>query len=85
MLAGHTLDEQGSIPEGEVIVRLAAAVALEASNQMPEARVAVRKACDVVRSTAAKITDERLRESYLSRVAENARALELERTWAETR
>ncbi len=79
------LDEQASIPEGEVIVRLASAEALFSSGQPDDARIAVRKACDVVRNTAAKITDERLRECYLTRVSEDSRALDLERSWTETR
>jgi uncharacterized membrane protein len=56
-----------------------------AEGDTEEGEKALRQALRCVRSRAAEITDEAVRERYLRQVPENARVLELARQrWGET-
>jgi predicted secreted Zn-dependent protease len=76
------LEAAGQIEEGESLVRLVWAEALEANGRHDEAREAIGRAHARLMERAAKIGDEALRASFLERVAENARTLELAAAWA---
>jgi serine/threonine protein kinase/tetratricopeptide (TPR) repeat protein len=67
----------GGIEEGESVVRLAHAETLEAAQDKSAAKIALSEAVCRLRERAAKIEDPRLRESFLRRIPENARTLEL--------
>jgi tetratricopeptide (TPR) repeat protein len=69
------LDELGSMDEGESWVRLVWAEALAAAGDVVGAVDARRAACDRLRERAAKIRDPVRRESFLTRIPENARTL----------
>ena len=76
------LDSLGGIEEGESLVRLAHAEALDAAGH----RVAASEAISVARARllreAAKIGDPAWRESFLKNVPDNARTIALARAWA---
>jgi hypothetical protein len=74
------LDEQGTINEGEGVVRLAWVLALRAAGQEAEARTALARAANRLFARAAAITDPELARSFLERVPENAQTLDLART-----
>jgi tetratricopeptide (TPR) repeat protein len=80
--AMHLLDELGGIDGGESLIRLVHALALRAAGTKHEARAAALDARDRVLLRAARISDPALRLSYLQRVPENARTLELANTFA---
>jgi hypothetical protein len=69
------------IEEGESTVRLAWAEALQGSGDAAAARAAIAAARDRLLQRAAKIRDATWRKSYLERVPDNARTLELAETW----
>jgi serine/threonine protein kinase len=71
------LDSLGGIEEGESLIRLAHAEALWASGDLAQARAAVMHARDRLLERAARISRPELRKSFLERVPENARTLEL--------
>jgi tetratricopeptide (TPR) repeat protein len=75
------LDELGGIESGEGILRLAHAEALHASGHHGEARAAIGKASARLLARAEKIADPSKRRSFLERVPEHARTLQLERQW----
>ena len=75
------LASQGGLEEGEVIIRLARAEALHASGRVDEARLAVRAVRDAVVLRASKIGNDEWQRSYLDRVEENRRALQLVVEW----
>jgi hypothetical protein len=79
--AERLLAAQGRLEEGEVIIRLAHAEALHASGRVDEARLAVRAVRDAVVMRAAKIGNDEWQRSYLDRVEENRRALQLVVEW----
>jgi hypothetical protein len=67
------------VEEGESLIRLAYAEALIDNGR--DARGAVAVAADRLRQRAARISDPAWRQSFLERVPDNARILELERRW----
>ncbi|HTL34632.1 MAG TPA: tetratricopeptide repeat protein, partial [Kofleriaceae bacterium] len=74
------LDALGGVEEGESLIRLTYAEALNAAGETQNARAAVKVARDRVLERAAKITDPEWRTSFLTHLPENARTLELART-----
>jgi hypothetical protein len=75
------LDALGGIEEGESYVRLTFAEALEASGNHEAACEAIATARVRILERAAMIHDPAWKESFLERVRENARTLELARQW----
>jgi hypothetical protein len=76
--AAHTLlRELGGLEEGEALVRLTYAEALDAAGRRPEAVRALDEAKQRLLERAAKIGDVPTRESFLRAVPENARTLAL--------
>jgi eukaryotic-like serine/threonine-protein kinase len=67
--------------EGESLIRLVHAEALDASGSRPEALAAIASARDNLLARAARISDPLWRESFLCKVPDNARTLELARRW----
>src|SRR5262249_28691702 len=76
------LDAMGGAAEGEAIVRLAFCEAAMAAGKREAARGAIADARARLEQRAASIEDLALRESFLTRVAEHARTLELSRAWS---
>jgi len=79
--AKDVLDEIGVLDEGESLVRLVWAEALHASGRRQDASEAILDARDRLMTRAERIRDPSLRKSFLENVPENARTLELSRTW----
>jgi hypothetical protein len=73
----------GSTPEGELALRLTWAETLFAAGDVGGARVAITVARDLVLAIAERIRDVDLRASFLARVPENARVLQLAHDWLE--
>jgi tetratricopeptide (TPR) repeat protein len=73
------LDPLGAMDEGESLIRLAHAEALMACGHAAEARAALETARDRVLARAALIEEAPYRRSFLERVPDNARTLELAR------
>lgn len=71
----------GQVDEGEALVRLVLAEALEASGLHDEARTAIGAARERLLGRAAKLTEPAWRASFLERVEENRRTLELACSW----
>jgi hypothetical protein len=80
--AMQMLVSTGRLEEGEALVRLAHAEALEATGDHAAARAAVAEARDRLLAIAERI-DESRRTTFLENVPENARTLALARTWLE--
>jgi tetratricopeptide (TPR) repeat protein len=79
--AMELLGSLGSADEGETLIRLVYAEALHAVGNHSAARAAILAARDRLHERAEKIGDARWRDSFLHRVPENARTLELGRVW----
>jgi hypothetical protein len=79
--ANALLDSLGGLEEGEVLVRLVHAEALEKTGDRDAAITAIRAARDHVLARAAKFADPDVRASFLA-VAENARTLDRARALA---
>jgi tetratricopeptide (TPR) repeat protein len=75
------LNELGLLDSGEGIVRLAHAEALHASGHHGEAHQAIQQASARLLARAERISDPARRRSFLERIPEHARTLELERQW----
>jgi hypothetical protein len=75
------LEALGGLEEGEAMVRLVYAEALDATGDRPGARQAVLAARDRLLARAKKIENTRWRESFLSGVPEHARTLKLSADW----
>lgn len=75
------LDALGGVEEGESYVRLTFAEALEANGDHEAAREAIATARVRIMERAAMIHDAGWKESFIGRVGENARILELARQW----
>jgi tetratricopeptide (TPR) repeat protein len=71
----------GKIAEGEALVRLAHAEALEATGNHAAARAAIADARDRLLETAARIDDTARRTTFLENVPEIARTLALAGAW----
>lgn len=76
------LDKLGAIEEGESLVRLVFAESLRASGELERAAAAIGRARSQLVERAAKIGEEGHRESFLTRVPENARIIALAALWA---
>jgi hypothetical protein len=72
----------GALEEGEALVRLTFAEALHANGD-PAANAVIAEARESLVNRAARISDVRLRSSFLERVAENAATLARAATWSE--
>ncbi len=80
--AAHAvLDELGGIEEGEALVRLTHAEALDAAGRPEEARAVLAQAKRRLLDRAAQIGDEPTRAGFLRAVVENARTLALAEAW----
>jgi len=77
------LDELGLIESGEGILRLAHAEALHATGHHDVARAALRESAKRLIARAERISDPTRRRSFLDRVPEHARTLQLEHQWAQ--
>jgi tetratricopeptide (TPR) repeat protein len=75
------LDELGGVEEGESYMRLTFAEALEAGGDHEAARDAIATARVRILERAAMIRDPLWKDSFLEKVKENARTLELARQW----
>lgn len=75
------LDKVERLEEGEALVRLVHAETLHANGELDEARAAIDVARRRLLARADKIEDRSLRESFLTRVPENRRTLELAVAW----
>lgn len=79
--AMDVLDALGGVEEGESYVRLTFAEALDANGDHEAAREAIATARVRILERAAMIHDPTWKESFLERVRENARTLELAKQW----
>jgi serine/threonine protein kinase/tetratricopeptide (TPR) repeat protein len=80
--AAHVLVlELGALEAADGFVRLVYAEALAAAGEHNEAAVAIADARDQLLARAGRMTDPRLRASYLERVPESVRTLELAAAW----
>jgi predicted Ser/Thr protein kinase/tetratricopeptide (TPR) repeat protein len=75
------LDQQGGIEEGEAAVRLAFAESAHATGDVATARRAIALAAERLSQRAARISVDHWRESFMTRVPENARTISLNRAW----
>ncbi|MEP6863661.1 MAG: protein kinase [Deltaproteobacteria bacterium] len=71
------LDELGAIEEGEALVRLVLAEALLGSDRRDEARAVIGVAGARLLARAERISDPRYRKSFVERIADHARTIEL--------
>jgi ATP/maltotriose-dependent transcriptional regulator MalT len=69
------------VEEGEALLRLAHAEALEATGDHAAARAAIADARDRLLEAAERIDDAARRTTFLANVPENARTLALARAW----
>jgi tetratricopeptide (TPR) repeat protein len=74
-LSFATLEVLGALEEGESLVRLVLAEALEAAGERSELVQAIGSARDRLLTRAAKISDEAWRDQFLTAVPDNARTL----------
>jgi tetratricopeptide (TPR) repeat protein len=79
--AMRVLDESGGVEEGESLMRLVHAEALRQSGDEAAANAAIRAARQRLDERSGKIADPVWRASFRERVPENARTLELFRSW----
>ena len=79
--AHATLERLGGIDGGEFLIRVEHAQALDAVGDHAGAVTVLRAARDRLLTCANKIVDAALRESFLQRVPENARVMELAKAW----
>ena len=79
--ARESMRAHGGFGMRGMLVRLVHAEALEAAGQHAAARVELAEACDNLAARAARILDAATRQSYLTRVAENARVAALSEAW----
>jgi hypothetical protein len=75
------LEALGGVEEGESYIRLAYAETLHALGRSAAARDAIKTARVRILERAAMIQDPAWKESFLERVRENARTIELAREW----
>jgi tetratricopeptide (TPR) repeat protein len=79
--AYQLLGVPGGLDDGDAFVRLVYAEALFAAGQDARASAALSSARERLMDRAARIDDPELRASFLSRVPENARILQLAEEW----
>lgn len=79
-LTSHAMDHlraQGSVEDGEPLLRWVHARTLQALGSVDEARAAIEHAATLVHDRAASIRDASVRKSFLERVHHNAATLEM--------
>jgi ATP/maltotriose-dependent transcriptional regulator MalT len=81
--AVELVNSMGIVEEGEAFIRLIYAELLFERGERPKAAAAIGAARERLLARAAKISDPAARASYLSRVPDHARTLELARAWLE--
>ncbi len=81
LVAMSILESLGGLDEGEAMVRLVHAEALEACGEHDLARAAIGAARVRLDEVAARIGDPVWRESFLTRVEDNARTIALSGAW----
>jgi tetratricopeptide (TPR) repeat protein len=79
--ANDLLATMGAVEEYESLVRLVLPEALAATGEAAAARAALRAARERLLARAGQIRDPTFRESFLTRLPDNARTLELARQW----
>jgi tetratricopeptide (TPR) repeat protein len=79
--ASALLAELGGMDEGESLVRLVHAEALDAAGDASAARDAIARAEESLRARAGAVLDPARRDSFLANVAENRATLALARAW----
>ncbi|MCX4241508.1 serine/threonine-protein kinase [Paraliomyxa miuraensis] len=82
-IAIEGLESLDRVQEGESFIRLTWAEALAAAGHLDEARAAILSAKRSVDERARRIDEPELRESFSTRVPENARILQLATQWIE--
>jgi tetratricopeptide (TPR) repeat protein len=76
-----SLEALRALDEGESGLRLVHAEALHAAGEVDEARERIAAAREILLARAARIADADLRASFLGRIPEHARTLELAEAW----
>ncbi len=79
--ASELLASLGRVDDGEALIYLTLAEALEATGDQVNARSAIADAKRFIEGMASRIADGPLRQSFLSEVPESARILALARAW----
>jgi tetratricopeptide (TPR) repeat protein len=79
--ANAILASLDGIEEGESFIRVVYAEALRASGDLAGSRAAITEARERLLARAEKVVDAGLRESFLTRVPENARTVARAREW----
>jgi hypothetical protein len=79
--AMDVIESLGGIEDYEALARLVYAEALDAVGEPDRARAALEAARARLLDRAARISDPQLRTSFLTQVPDNARTLQLARTW----
>ncbi len=79
--AKRLLDATGGVEEGEALARVVYAEALAHAGDHDAARAAIKEAVDRLRVRASWVQDPSMRQSFMERVPENARTMELARLW----
>ncbi|MBX3203235.1 MAG: protein kinase [Labilithrix sp.] len=77
----HLLETLGGVEEGEAFIRLTYAEALDALGDHDGAREAIATARVRILERTAMIQDAQWKDTFIERVRENARTLELARAW----
>jgi eukaryotic-like serine/threonine-protein kinase len=79
--AMNVLDSIGAIEEGDALARLGHAEALHANGRDDEARQVIAQARQRLLERAGRISNAAWRQSFLERVEEHRRTLELAGAW----
>jgi tetratricopeptide (TPR) repeat protein len=79
--AMELLADIGGVEEGEAVIRLAFAEALDAAGATERAHRAIQDAREHLMARAAKIDEPEWRQSFLENVPENARTIALAERW----
>jgi hypothetical protein len=77
----NLLEALGGVEEGEAYIRLTFAEALDAAGDHDGAREAIATARVRILERTAMIQDAHWKDTFVERVRENARTLELARSW----
>jgi tetratricopeptide (TPR) repeat protein len=75
------LESLGGIDEGEALVRLVYAKSLAANGLLDEAKAAAGAARERLRARAATMRDPQRKKTFLEKVPDNARTMELAHAW----
>ena len=80
-IAMNTIATMGPAEEGDAGARLVYAEALRAAGRLDEAAVAIAGAVRRIAERASRISDRALQRTFLERVPDHARTIQLARTW----